>query len=203
MPAPPANPANLAGRPLSHFGGNQRLAYGVQNPRSYSPHLIWSMWRDLPILYRLFFLILSVVSIYTLFAASVVAVRLLSLRSRPESADALFLGQSLAALRARCENMRQLISGTFYLFGFIFFLRLPFAFNTFGDSNIPGGTLILRNLVVYFAFAANVYFVFLVLHSVQWSVARLVRAHTLRLEAQETAELSASSSSPKNQRLNR
>ena len=86
--------------------------------------------------------------------------------------------------------MRQLIVGTFYLFGFVFFLGLHSAFITLGDGKLPVGALILRNLVVYFAFAGNVFFVFLVLHSVQWFVSRSVRACTLRLEGQKTAELS-------------
>jgi hypothetical protein len=152
------------------------------------------MWIYLPILYRLFFLILSLLSIYTLFAASVVAARLRTVRGRPGSAGAASLGHFLAAQHTRCENMRQLIGGAFYLFGFVFFLGLHSAFITLGDSNIPGGTLILRNLFVYFSFAGNVFFVFLVLHAVQWFVSHRVRAYTLRWEAQQTAELSASSS---------
>jgi|BogFormECP03_OM2_1039629.scaffolds.fasta_scaffold02302_2 hypothetical protein len=167
-----------------------------------SPHLIWSVWIYLPILFRLFFLILALLSIYTLFAASVVAARLLTIRGRLESADGVLLRQFFAVLYARCANMRQLIGGTFYLFGFIFFVGLRSAFNTFGDSNIPGGTLILRNLVVYFAFAGNVFFVFLVLHSVQWFTSHRVGACTLRWEAQTSAELSASSSSKKIQQDN-
>jgi hypothetical protein len=136
------------------------------------------------------FLILSLVSIYTLFAASVVAVRLLTIRGRFASADTVFLGQFLAALHTRCANMRQLIVGTFYLFGSMVFLGLHSVFITLGDGKLPVGTLILRNLGAYFVFAENVFFVFLVLYSVQWFVSRLVRAQTLRLEGQEAAELS-------------
>jgi hypothetical protein len=48
-------------------------------------------------------------------------------------------------------------------------------------------TLILENFFVYFAFATNVFFVFLVLHSVQWFVSGRVHAYTQRLNAKNIA----------------
>ncbi|MGH9726842.1 MAG: hypothetical protein ACRD41_17435 [Candidatus Acidiferrales bacterium] len=80
--------------------------------------------------------------------------------------------------------MRQLIGTTFYLFGFVFFLTLPFAAGPFGDSRTPIGWLILNTSLMFFSVAANVLFVFLVLHSVQWFASARVRAFALRLNIQ-------------------
>jgi hypothetical protein len=44
----------------------------------------------------------------------------------------------------------------------------------------------LRNFLMYFAFAANVFFIFLVLHSVQWFVSGRVQASVKRLNGQKT-----------------
>ena len=80
--------------------------------------------------------------------------------------------------------MRQLVGASFYLFGFIFFLSLPWATVTLDNSRMPVLILILRNFLVRFDFAANVFSVFVVLHSVQWFVSRKVNAYTMHLNAQ-------------------
>jgi hypothetical protein len=149
-----------------------------------SSYALWSIWREVPILLRLFFLILSLVSIYTLVSASAVVVRLRSLTNQREVVDTCSPQRSLAALRIRAENIRQLVGATFYLFGFIFFLTLPGATITLGTGRTPLLTLILRNFLVDFAFAANIFFVFAVLHSVQWFVSSRVNAYVLHFNAQ-------------------
>jgi hypothetical protein len=148
------------------------------------PHTLWSIWGYLPAVHRLFFLILSLVSIYTLFSAAVIVVRLRSLTNRRQVEDVSSFQRSLAALHTRSANARQLVGATFYLFGFIFFLAMPLALKTL-DSRTPVGMLILDNLFIYFAFATNVFFVFLVLHSVQWFVSGRVHASAQRLNAQK------------------
>jgi len=137
-------------------------------------YTIWSIWGVLPILHKLFFLILVLVSIYTLYAASITLVRLRSITNQ----------RSLAALQARSANTRQLVNATFYLFGFVFFLTLPGATFVSELSRTPTAMLILRNFLMHFAFAANVFFVFLVLHSLQWFVSARVYAYVLRLTSQ-------------------
>lgn len=57
-----------------------------------------------------------------------------------------------------------------YLFGLIFFLSLQSAPHTLGLSHTFPATEILNNFVVSFVFAANVFFILLVLHLVQWLV---------------------------------
>jgi hypothetical protein len=148
---------------------------------------LWLIWRELPILPKLFFLMLSLVSIYTLRSASVIKVRLHSLKKQRQVEDVSSLQRSVAALQARCANVRQLIGATFYIFGFIFFLALPLATRTLDNSRTPVGILVLNNFLMYFAFATNVFFVFIALHSVQWFVSGRVHAFALRLNAQNIA----------------
>jgi hypothetical protein len=127
------------------------------------------------------------VSAYGLFSATLIVVRLRSLANRSKVEDLSSIQRSLATLHARSANLHQLVIATFYLFGFIFFLTLPFAFMTLGASKVPGWMFIFENLDYYFAFAANVFFVFLVLHSVQWFVSARVRASARWLNAQNIA----------------
>ena len=148
---------------------------------------LWSILKYLPTLQLLFCLILTMVSAYGLFSATLIVVRLRSLANRSKVEDLSSLQRSLATLHARSANLHQLVIATFYLFGFIFFLTLPFAFMTLGASKVPGWMFIFENLDYYFAFAANVFFVFLVLHSVQWFVSARVRASARWLNAQNIA----------------
>jgi hypothetical protein len=127
------------------------------------------------------------VSAYGLFSATFIVVRLRSLANRSKVEDLSSIQRSLATLHARSANLHQLVIATFYLFGFIFFLTLPFAFMTLGASKVPGWMFIFENLGYHFAFAANVFFVFLVLHSVQWFVSARVRASARGLNAQNIA----------------
>jgi hypothetical protein len=133
---------------------------------------------------KLFFLILTLVGIYTLFSAVFIMARLRSLANQRQVEDASSLRRSSAALQARLVNVRQLVGATFYLFGFIFFLVLPLATITMDEGRISVEILILRNFLLYFAFAANVFFIFLILHSVQWVVSSRVHAHALGLNTE-------------------
>jgi hypothetical protein len=160
---------------------------GVKHIMSDIHYTLWSVWWELPILPKLFLLVLFLVSIYTLFSAAVITVRLRSLTNQRRVEDSSSLRGSLAALQARSANLRQLIGATFYLFGLMFFLTLPLATFILDSGRYTIGTLILHNFLVYFAFANNVFFIFLVLHSVQWFLSGRIQAHELRLNAQNTA----------------
>jgi hypothetical protein len=152
-----------------------------------NPYVLWSLWRELLMLLRLFFLILTLVAVYTMFSASFVVVRLRSLTNQHNVMDASSLRCSLAALRDRAENIRQMVGATFYFYGFIFFLTLPRATVTLDYSRTPLLALILRNFLVDFAFAANIFSVFVVLYSVQWFVSSRVNACAIHLNAQDIA----------------
>jgi hypothetical protein len=141
---------------------------------------IWFIWRELPILARLFVLVLASVCGYVVVSGSLTLLRVRSLINE-HLPEGLSHQRSIQALRTRSSNTRQLIGAAFYLFGLVFFLSLPGATDTFGDSQISVGTLILRNFAMYSAYAANVFFVFLMLQLVQWFVSARVRACALRL----------------------
>lgn len=146
-----------------------------------SPYSVWSIWPELPMFLKFFFLILSLVTVYTLISASAIMMRLRSLRNQRNPEGSSSLQRSLAVLRIRSANMRQIVGATFYLFGFIFFLTLPWVTRDQGDSRTPGIIIIYRNISLYCAFAANVFSVFLVLHSVQWLASSRVSAYSLHL----------------------
>jgi hypothetical protein len=144
---------------------------------------VWLIWPELPILPKLFLLALSVVSIYSLFSATLIVVRLRSLTPKRLAEDAYSFHNSLSALRIRSARMRQLLGATFYLFGLVFFLALHVAPFYIDLSGTPPWIVILRNFLVDFAFAANVFLVLLVLHLVQWFVSLRVHKCVLLLTA--------------------
>jgi hypothetical protein len=147
----------------------------------FSPYAPWSIWLALPMLLKLFFLLLSVVAVYTLFSAFTMMAHLRSLMKQQTTRDILPLEHSLAILRDRSSNLRQLLSLFFYFFGFVFFLKLPLATMVILDSNLPIFFPVLHGFLIYFAFAANVFSVFIVLHCLQWFVSRRINACALQL----------------------
>lgn len=138
-------------------------------------YALWSIWIELPLLHRLFFFALFVVGAYSLFSATKVLARVRSLMASGHPKDVTALQNEVAALSARSANMRHLITASFYLFGIVFFWGLRFTLWT-PDSKTPVGILVLQNFFLYFAFAANVFFVFLILHLVQWFASARLQA---------------------------
>ena len=94
------------------------------------PYALWSIWIYLPLLPRLFVLILALVTVYTLTSSAVIVGRLRSLTRRHRVKDLPFSEGSLDALLTRTANLHQLITATFYLFGIVFFFALRFAEST-------------------------------------------------------------------------
>jgi hypothetical protein len=146
-------------------------------------YALWAIWIELPLLHKLFFLILTGVGVYSFFSAATILARLRSIMKRCESEDIPHLQLSVASLNARAGNVRQLIGVMFCLFGLVFLLGLRFAFWT-PDSKTPVDILIIENFYLYFAFAANTSFVFLLLVSVQWYIFSRLQACALHLDRQ-------------------
>ena len=140
-----------------------------------APYALWSIWRELSTLYRLFVLILVAVSIYSLISASIVLNRIHTLRNRHKESRAS-VQQYIAAINHRCVNLRQVLTATFYLFGFLFFVGLQNAFIVVGDGTGFPADQIVGNFAVHFAYAMNMFLVFLVLHLVQWVASSRVQA---------------------------
>jgi hypothetical protein len=135
----------------------------------YESFAIWSIWSQLSILYRLYWFLLSLVSLYTLFSAASIVRRFPISNHRSNSPSS-----SGIRFEARITNVRQLIAAMFFAFGALFFWELPWAFNTLEHSSSLPLNSIMGAFVLHFAFAANVFFVFLLLHCVQWFVSRRV-----------------------------
>jgi hypothetical protein len=78
----------------------------------------------LPIVSKLFPLVLVLVGAYILFLASSVLSQLRLLSKQGLTANSTADRNSIAALQASAGNMRQLITAAFYLWGIMFFVTL-------------------------------------------------------------------------------
>jgi hypothetical protein len=152
--------------------------------KSNPPYAIWSIWVYLPVSQKLLFLVVCLVSIYSIFSAAVVMGRLRTITSQPLNEDIPSFQRAVAALHKRCTNVQQLMSATFYLFGFVLFIGFQWAYFTAETSRTPLEWHILENFVPCFAFAANVFLVFFLIHCVQWFVSGRVDACASRLTDQ-------------------
>ena len=141
------------------------------------PYALWSIWGYLSWLQRSFFLVLFALSIYWFFTLGRM---ILGLRAGSNPADK----GDLSALQSLDANLRHLIGVAFYLFGLILFLSLQAAELTLGDGARSVAGAILQHFMIDFAFGANVFIVFLVLHSAHWVVSRRLRSrlHSSHLE---------------------
>jgi hypothetical protein len=64
----------------------------------------------------------------------------------------------------------------FLLFGFCFLIQILQAFIVLGDSNKPPFMIVLRQLDACLAYGADVFLIFLLLHSLQWFVSARLEA---------------------------
>jgi hypothetical protein len=167
---------------LLYFSVSQSLEADMleSNP----PYALWSIWMYLGILPHLFFEALCVVGIYSIFSAAITMARLRAMTSLPQNEDIPSFQRGLAALHKRCTNVQWLIRATFYLFGFVLPIGFQWAYRT---SRTPVGSIVLENFVIYFAFSANVFCVFFLIHCVQWFVSGRVDAYAARLITQRLA----------------
>ena len=143
------------------------------------PYALWSIWSNLSHLQQAFLLMLGVVSSYSLFSAAKTLLRLRLIR-RLRSEESAHVRESASALSIHCANVRRVIGATFYLFGLVLFLGLQTVGHTLGGGFMQQ---ILGNFLLHFAFAANVFFVFLTIHSIQWLVS--ARVDAFAVEAQQ------------------
>lgn len=134
------------------------------------PAPIWLVWPYATWLERLLFVALIVLSVYVLFSAVITVSRVRKIGASVEDGDSPSAREVFAALRKRSARVDRLITTSFYLFGLVLFLGLQSAYFTIDNSKTPVGWLILRDLQAHFAFAANVFFVLLVLHVLAWFI---------------------------------
>jgi len=144
-----------------------------------SPYMLWSIWPSLSYLTRLFVLTLAVVAVHSIISAVIALKGARALAASHENHNSI--QPRITALHRRCVNLRQILGAAFFLFGFLFFLGLPNATITLGDGPRFPAFEILSNFVLHFIYAANVFFVFLMLHLIQWIVSSRVSALTGKL----------------------
>lgn len=138
-----------------------------------SPTRIWGVWPYLSSLERLLLIGLIVLGAYVLFSAILTVLRV---RKGGELRSGVsYDAQTLAALRKRSTRVNRLITMAFYLFGCVLFLGLQGAYFTIINGKAPVVELgILQDLEPHFAFAANAFFLFFVLHATAWFVSSRV-----------------------------
>jgi len=134
------------------------------------------LWPELSSLARIYLFILSLTSLWILFSLLGCLLRLRSFRRPPASCSPESIPSRLAALQARLSSARRLLVFAFLLFGFCFLIEISQAFIVFGDSNKPPILIVLRQLEVCLASGADVFLVFLLLHSLQWFVSARLEA---------------------------
>ncbi len=115
---------------------------------------------------EVFLVCLVIFGVYEVYFASLVLTRLRLLRKLTDN-DAL--RRNVTELQLKSSNAQQMLLALFYFFGLTLFVQLGQAYFT-PESKNPVGLMVLENLWVYFSFAAVVFLVFLVYHSVQWFV---------------------------------
>jgi hypothetical protein len=122
---------------------------------------LWTIWGYLSWLQRSFLFILLLVSIHCVYTTVVIMVRL-------RSKATLNKQRELVTLQSRNAALHQMIEAAFYLFGIVLFLGLQFAHWVIGDGPRPIAYQIINHYLLHFAFAANVFVIFLFLHCMHW-----------------------------------
>lgn len=134
---------------------------------------IWAIWPYLTWLERLLFIGLLVLSIYVLFSAVVTVLRVRKGGTVGDGGSP-DTQRILIALRQRSIRVDKLITTGFYLFGCVLFLGLQSSYFIIDDSKTTAEVIILRSFEPHLAFAANGFFVLLVLHVAGWFISTRV-----------------------------
>ena len=142
----------------------------------------WSIWKEFGPLPRYFIVLLCAIGIYCLLAILRTALRLHAIEKQDPNERVIPIEDVLTPLYRSLANTRQLIGATFYLFGFLLFLLLPNIQNTLGArSTFSELKQILGGFLICCEFAANVFFIFFVLHVADWLVYMMLNRCSKRL----------------------
>ncbi len=144
----------------------------------------WSdVWHNLPILARIFLLLLSAFCIYLICSLTAILLRLRSLSRYLDAKSYVTLQRSFIPLSQRLANLREMTNVVFCLFLLVFFLGMQAAYWTVADGKLPVWALILENMKIYFMFGGVVSTALLALHLAQWFTSARVRSVEFRLDA--------------------
>jgi len=157
--------------------GGQREGGGSPTP----PYPFWSAWLYFSTWERLFLVAQGALGGYVLFSAAITVLRVRKIRALIHTESRADAETIFFSLRKRSARLDKLNGTAFYLFGIVLFLSLQWSYITIDNSKIPLGWLVLTNFEPHFAFAFNVFFIFLILHVFRWFVSSLVDKCALQL----------------------
>jgi hypothetical protein len=141
------------------------------------PYAVWSIWQSCGWLERIVLILVGGLIIYSLRSAVLTFMRLRSLRAVDSVGGLDVAKTSTLILQKHWVRIGQVTAAMFYVFGLVLFLVLQTVAMIVGDMGPASATnQVLRNFVESCAFAANVFFGFLLLHVVQWVVSSRISA---------------------------
>ena len=141
------------------------------------PYAVWSIWQSCGWLERIVLILVGALIIYSLRSAVLTVVRLRALRAVGVAEGLDVAKTSILNLQKRWVRIRQATAAMFYVFGLVLFLVLQAVAMIVGDmGSASAADQVLRNFIESCAFAANVFFGFLLVHVVQWVVSSRISA---------------------------
>jgi hypothetical protein len=146
------------------------------------PYELWVIWKYLPFLEKLFLLVLCIVGVYFLLTTGATLWRLTATRNAEGNLSSA--RRTLCSLQKRISRFEEIECFMFYLFGLELFIGLQRAYITIDNSNVPVGWLVLNNFIIQFAFAANAFLLFLIIHCIKWSASGLANRHAAQMNTE-------------------
>lgn len=137
------------------------------------PYPFWSVWLHFSTWERLFLVGLGALSVYVLFSVAATGLRVRRIRALLHNGQSTDTETFVCWLRERSITLNKLLGAAFCLFGMVLFYSLQLAYIVISNSNVPIGWIILRDFEPHFAFAFNVFFIFLLLHLSVWFMSSL------------------------------
>ena len=138
-------------------------------------------WSQIPLVSKLYAAVLCAVAIYTLISSSRMMLRLNLLEQQHAAGTPQAISRIFNLLRKKSHNLQQLILFTALLFAIVFFIQIPWAFSSNVNSKTPAFIYVFQYLSTYFAFASDVCFLLLFIHSAQWFVSARILSAEIRL----------------------
>ncbi|MFL6300477.1 MAG: hypothetical protein ACJ71N_07710 [Terriglobales bacterium] len=125
---------------------------------------IWGIWHQLSVVYKFFYVLLLGLSLYAVTSIGIILKTGVLLESN----------QALHKLRIRSRRTRDLIISAVFLFGVVFFQALTEPTYTLDFALTLQNRIILQTFQVHFAYAANVFFLFVVVYLLQAFASRRI-----------------------------
>jgi hypothetical protein len=99
------------------------------------PYAVWSIWQPCGWLYRILFIFVGGLIVYSVLSAVVTEARLRSINSTNSDPHLDFSKKAVEALRRHWVGIRQATFAMFYVFGLVLFLVLQYVGVVIGDGD--------------------------------------------------------------------